>query len=81
MKYGSKTMKMMIVDVRGGVLGPPSPKGEEYIDCLSDELAVLTSQRQRDRGVQPTRWKNRWRTLLSVRLALAAASAIIKGKL
>ena len=53
---------------------------DEGFDCFLDEMAVLASRRQRDRGVQPTRWKQRWRTLLSIRLAIGAAAAILKGK-
>jgi len=52
---------------------------EESFDSLLDELAVLASERQRSRGVLPTRWKMRWRTLLSVRIAMAVAAAVLKG--
>ncbi|CAK0833046.1 unnamed protein product, partial [Prorocentrum cordatum] len=44
---------------------------------LLDELAVLAAQRQRDRGVLPTRWGARWRTLISVRLAMGVARALL----
>ncbi len=49
-------------------------------DSFLDELAVLAPQRQRDRGVKPTRWKLRWRTLLSIGLALCIAAAILKSR-
>ena len=49
-------------------------------DDLLGELAVLASQRQRDRGVRTTRWRLRWRTQISIRLAMAAAAAILKSK-
>ena len=52
-----------------------------YVDSrlagLLDELAVLASQRQRDRGVLPTRWGARWRTLVSVKVAMAVARALL----
>ena len=57
----------------------------EYItaefDDLLDELAVLASHRQRARGIRVTRWKLRWRTQISIRLALAGAAALLKGAL
>ena len=47
------------------------------LDALLAELAVLAAQRQRDRGVQPTRWQAKWRTLISVHLAMAIAKAML----
>ena len=45
---------------------------------LLDELAVHASQRQRSRGVHPTNWGMRWRTLLSITMALHSAKAILQ---
>ena len=47
------------------------------LDTLLSELAVLAAQRQRDRGVQPTRWRPRWRTLLSISVAMSVAKALL----
>ena len=47
---------------------------------LLDELAVLAAARQRSRGVKPTRWGERWRTLLSVRIATCVAVAILRSR-
>ena len=44
---------------------------------LLDELAVLASQRQRDRGLVPTRWRRKWLTSLSVGLALDVGKSIL----
>ena len=48
-------------------------------DSLLDELAVLAAARQRTRGVKPTRWKERWRTLLSIRIVASVATAILRS--
>ena len=47
------------------------------LNGLLDELAVLASHRQRDRGLVPTRWRARWRTLISVHLAMSVAKSIL----
>ena len=39
-------------------------------DTLLEELATLAARRQEDRGVQVTSWSARWRTELSVALAV-----------
>ena len=49
------------------------------LEALLDDLAVLASQRQRDRGQEPTRWKRRWMTLLRVGLAMDTGIAILQG--
>ena len=46
-------------------------------DAVLDDLAVLAAQRQRDRGVAPTRWKRRWMTGLSIGLAMDIGSALL----
>ena len=48
-----------------------------HLDELLSELAVLATQKQRDRGVHPTRWRSRWRTLLSVHAAMHVSKAIL----
>ena len=52
---------------------------DEAFSCFLDELAVLAVGRQRARGVKPTRWGARWRTLLSLRLACSVATAILRS--
>jgi hypothetical protein len=47
------------------------------LDALLDELAVLAAQKQRDRGLQPSNWKSKWRTLISIGLALDVSKAIL----
>ena len=47
------------------------------LDRLLAELAVLASQQQKDRGLLPTRWLVKWRTLISINLAMFASSAIL----
>ena len=50
---------------------------DDGLDALLAELAVLAAQRQKDRGVQPTRWRLRWRTLLSISVAMSCGKAIL----
>ena len=47
------------------------------LDGLLDELAVLAAHRQRERGLLPTRWRAKWRTQVSVQLALGVARALL----
>jgi hypothetical protein len=47
------------------------------VEALFEELAVLAARRQCDRGLQPTKWRSRWLTLISVGLALDAGKAIL----
>ena len=47
--------------------------------ALLEELAVLATQRQKDRGLAPMRWKRRWLTMISVGLALDAGKAILNA--
>ena len=49
---------------------------DERLDALLDELAAMAAQRQRDRGVLPTRWGHKWRTLLSIQMAVCIATSI-----
>ena len=51
---------------------------DEKLGCLLDELAVLAAGQQRARGMRPTRWKLKWRTTLSVQVALHVAAAILR---
>ena len=46
------------------------------LDNLLLELHGLAQRRQRDRGISPTNWLLRWRTLISVHLAMGAGRAI-----
>ena len=50
------------------------------LDRLLKELAVLAAQRQRDRGMVPTRWHARWRTQVSLQMALHLAKALLMAK-
>ena len=45
--------------------------------ALVDDIVVLASQRQRDRGIVPTRWRRRWLTSLSLGLALDVGKTIL----
>ena len=47
------------------------------VEALFEELAALASQRQRDRGLLPGRWRARWRTQLSVGLAMDIGKALL----
>ncbi|CAK0904172.1 unnamed protein product [Prorocentrum cordatum] len=44
---------------------------------LLDDLAVLAAHRQRERGLLPTRWRAKWRTQISVQLALGVSRALL----
>ena len=44
---------------------------------LLGESVGLGSRRQRERGVQPTRWLQKWRTQISMSIALHIGRAII----
>ena len=66
---GGKTVVPCAVEAWGRVDGK--------LSNLLDELAVLAAQRQRDRGVLPTRWGARWRTLSRVRLTMGVARALL----
>ena len=50
---------------------------ESKLVALIEELAVLAAQRQRDRGIVPTRWRRRWFTALSLGLAIDIGKAIL----
>ena len=39
-------------------------------DALLDDLAMLASRRQRERGIYPTKWKVKWQTQISISLAI-----------
>lgn len=49
----------------------------EEFDHLLADFAVLASQRQRDRGQHPTRWLSRWRTQLSIQIAVGVGKALL----
>ena len=49
------------------------------LEALIDDLAVLASQKQRDRGLAPTRWKRRWLTALSAGIAMDIGKAILEA--
>ena len=46
------------------------------LDALFLDLHGLAQRRQRDRGILPTNWLLRWKTLLSIRLAMNTGRAI-----
>ena len=50
---------------------------QSQLNALLDDLAVLAAQRQRDRGLQPTRWRLRWQALISVGVAMDIGKAIL----
>ena len=50
---------------------------DSRVEALLEELAALASQRQRDRGLLPSRWRARWRTQLSVGLAMDIGKASV----
>ena len=47
------------------------------LEALLEELAVLAAQRQLDRGLAPTKWLRRWKTMLSLGLALDVGKAML----
>ena len=47
------------------------------LDHLLGELAVLASQKQRDVGQHPSRWLARWRTEISVQIAINVGKALL----
>ena len=49
------------------------------LDELLNTLAGLASRRQRDRGLVPTRWSPRWRTLISVHNALNIGRSLLEA--
>ena len=48
------------------------------LEAFIDDLAVLALQKQRDRGLAPTRWKRRWLTALSVGNAIDIGKALLE---
>ena len=50
---------------------------DDRLDDLLGEMAVLAAHRQRDRGIIPTRWRAKWRTLLSISAAMAIGRALL----
>ena len=49
------------------------------LDDLLAELSVLASQRQRDRGQLPSRWASRWRTQISLGIAMSVGRALLSA--
>ena len=47
------------------------------LDALCLDLHGLAQHRQRDRSIVPTNWLLRWRTLLSIHVAMNAGLAIV----
>ena len=41
------------------------------LDHFLGELAVLASQKQRDKGQHPTRWLSKWRAEISIQIAVS----------
>ena len=50
---------------------------DSRLDALLADLAVLAAGRQRERGLKPTRWLSRWRTQISVQMALHISRSIL----
>lgn len=48
----------------------------EGFDALLDDLAMLASRRQRERGIHPTKWKVKWQTQISISLAIHVGRAL-----
>ena len=48
----------------------------ESFDSLLKNLAILVSRRQRERGVQPTKWLSKWQTQLSIVVAIHIGRAL-----
>ena len=48
----------------------------ESFDALLVDLAALASRRQRERGMQPTRWLAKWQTQLSLGVAIHIGRAL-----
>ena len=48
----------------------------ESFDSLLKDLAVLASRRQRERGMQPTKWLIKWQTQLSMNVAIHIGRAL-----
>ena len=46
-------------------------------DNLLGELAVLASNKQRDMGQHPSRWLARWRTEVSLSIAVSVGKALL----
>ena len=47
------------------------------LDAFLGELSVLASQKQRDVGQNPTRWLSKWRTEISLQLAISVGEALV----
>lgn len=51
-------------------------RASEFFDALLIDLAALASRRQRERGMQQTKWLAKWRTQLSLSLAIHVGRAL-----
>ena len=49
----------------------------KMFDAILAELAGLAGRRQRDRGMQPTKWLLKWRTQISLSVAMNVGRAIL----
>ena len=47
------------------------------LDAFLGELAVLASQKQRDTGQHATRWLSKWRTEISLQIAINVGKALV----
>ena len=47
------------------------------LDALLEDLAGLAGRRQRDRGIQPTKWLLKWRKQISLCVALHIGRGIL----
>ena len=51
----------------------------ESMDALLRDLAVLATNRQRERGVHPTKWYNKWSVQVSLNVALHVAKFLLES--
>ena len=49
----------------------------ENLDNFLGDLAVLASQRQRNMGQHPTRWLSKWRTEISIQIAMSVGKSLV----
>ena len=47
------------------------------LDHFLGELAVLASQKQRDKGQHPTRWLSKWRAEISIQIAVSVGKSLV----
>ena len=50
----------------------------DSMDALLRDLAVLATNRQRERGVHPTKWYAKWSLQVSLNVALHVAKSLLE---